>query len=620
MQFSIGQAIALIALFSIPGAQLQAQDSNELTSKQKSEIRKIAVIIDRAGKQYQAARYDDTVETVKEAEEKLFELLGEPTKELLAAVKPQYDRIAQAYKLLEENGQSPGQLKALPTIAMAEGELSFVNQIAPILLNNCGRCHVDRTSGGFGMANFEALVSGPGVAPERPEVSRIIEVIEDGEMPPNGEVSAEDLETLKTWIKAGAEFDGENEQANLRQLVDMNSPAEDELEISSATGNETVSFSLDIAPMFIDNCGGCHVEVQNNPRGGLNMTTFRQLLNGGDSGPIVTPGKGEESFLVQKLKGMGGGQRMPVNRPAFSDEQVEKVITWINEGARFDGRSPRLSITQVAALARAESMTHEELAADRLAGSERTWKLAMTDVESRQMESNSFLMMGTAKEDRLQEINDLAEEIVPEVNSFLKRANSEPIVKGRMTIFVFDKRYDYSEFGKMVESRDLPSHFVSHWGYDTINAYAAVLSNPRKAFDADSFRADFCQHIAAVAVRDLAVDVPKWFADGAGFVIAKKTYPRDESARQWTEKADAAVKNMNRPDDFVQDRMPEDQAALVSYLFVSSLMKDSGSFNKLLRLISEGATFDEGFNEVYGGSAAELINNFYGQNNRRGRR
>ena len=166
MQFSIGQAIALIALFSIPGAQLQAQDSNELTSKQKSEIRKIAVIIDRAGKQYQAARYDDTVETVKEAEEKLFELLGEPTKELLAAVKPQYDRIAQAYKLLEENGQSPGQLKALPTIAMAEGELSFVNQIAPILLNNCGRCHVDRTSGGFGMANFEALVSGPGVAPE----------------------------------------------------------------------------------------------------------------------------------------------------------------------------------------------------------------------------------------------------------------------------------------------------------------------------------------------------------------------------------------------------------------------------------------------------------------------
>ena len=311
---------------------------------------------------------------------------------------------------------------------------------------------------------------------------------------------------------------------------------------------------------------------------------------------------------------------MPVNRPAFSDEQVEKVITWINEGARFDGRSPRLSITQVAALARAESMTHEELAADRLAGSERTWKLAMTDVESRQMESNSFLMMGTAKEDRLQEINDLAEEIVPEVNSFLKRANSEPIVKGRMTIFVFDKRYDYSEFGKMVESRDLPSHFVSHWGYDTINAYAAVLSNPRKAFDADSFRADFCQHIAAVAVRDLAVDVPKWFADGAGFVIAKKTYPRDESARQWTEKADAAVKNMNRPDDFVQDRMPEDQAALVSYLFVSSLMKDSGSFNKLLRLISEGATFDEGFNEVYGGSAAELINNFYGQNNRRGRR
>lgn len=616
LEFRLLSLLFFVASLGFVSAGYLQDEEPSVTSKQKQELKRITRLVDKAAKQYKASRFDDTAETIKEAKEKLFELAKEPTPELLKLVQPEYDRLEQAYKLLNDQGEDLGELEALPRPAMKEGEISFVNTIAPILVDNCGRCHVDRATGGFGMPNYQALVDGPGVAPGRPEVSRIIELIEEGSMPPQGSVDDEDLETLKTWIKAGAEFDGEDVAAGLRSMVQMNTQSNaSQIEVAEPTGKETVSFSLEIAPLFVESCSGCHIDAQ-NARGGLNMTNFRALLNGGDNGPMIKPGEGDESLLVQKLRGMGGGQRMPLGRPAFSDEQIEKVVKWINEGARFDGRSPRMNITQVAALARAESMTHEQLSADRSSSAKSTWKLVMSDIEANQFESDEFLLMGSVKEDRLQEINQLAESLVDDVKSELQIEKAAPLVKGRMTIYVFERRYDYSEFGKMVESRDLPSHFDSHWGYDTINAYSAILTNPRKDFDTKASRAKMAQQIAATAMRDQAVDVPKWFADGVGFVVAKKMFSRDEATRSWQEDAEAAAANMNRPDDFIQNRIPEDNAGLVSYLFVSSLMKKRGTFNKLLKELQDGSTFDESFNKNFGSSPAEMINAFYGTSNR----
>ena len=77
-------------------------------------------------------------------------------------------------------------------------------------------------------------------------------------------------------------------------------------------------------------------------RGGLRMDTFAQLLQGGDSGEIVTAGQGNASLLIKKLKGMNiEGDRMPAGgRPALADKDIQLIATWINEGATL-GRDER---------------------------------------------------------------------------------------------------------------------------------------------------------------------------------------------------------------------------------------------------------------------------------------
>ena len=69
------------------------------------------------------------------------------------------------------------------------------------------------------------------------------------------------------------------------------------------------------------------------------------------------------SHLVQRLRG-DGVDVMPPNKK-IDDDLIAKVVTWIDEGASFDGMAPDLSTIEIASIARVNSMTHEELIAER---------------------------------------------------------------------------------------------------------------------------------------------------------------------------------------------------------------------------------------------------------------
>ena len=190
----------------------------------------------------------------------------------------------------------------------ATGKVSFQNNVAPILVAHCGRCHVRGRRGQFSAATFTSLMNSGHVDPGKPKVSRLIEVIEDGDMPPGGSLLPKELEVLKQWIAQGAKTDAD-QNANLATLA-QNAAAEpaapeeaNKLTVNAPKGTDTVSFANDIAPVLIENCAGCHVDVRRNARGGLNMTNFQQILAGGDSGPILQPGAGAKSLLIKKLRG-----------------------------------------------------------------------------------------------------------------------------------------------------------------------------------------------------------------------------------------------------------------------------------------------------------------------------
>ena len=84
--------------------------------------------------------------------------------------------------------------------------MSFTKNVAPILVNRCGRCHVSDSKGDFNMGTFAALMKGP---PEGVVIfagdtvgSRLIETIETGDMPRGGgKVTPDELKLLKEWIK-----------------------------------------------------------------------------------------------------------------------------------------------------------------------------------------------------------------------------------------------------------------------------------------------------------------------------------------------------------------------------------------------------------------------------------
>jgi WD40 repeat protein len=64
------------------------------------------------------------------------------------------------------------------------------------------------------------------------------------------------------------------------------------------------------------------------------LTTYDDLKKGGDSGEGFTPGKPEESTLIEQIS--GDKPEMPKDAPPLVKEQVELFRRWVAEGARND--------------------------------------------------------------------------------------------------------------------------------------------------------------------------------------------------------------------------------------------------------------------------------------------
>ena len=173
------------------------------TPKQKQAIKQLKTSIDRAGKQFNAEKFESSGQYIQQAMQLIDALSVDVTPEVIELLKPEYERLEKAHKLLSEKGQKLDALKPLPQPMTDGGEaVSFKTAVAPILVAKCGNCHVNRNRGDFSAATFEALDKSTMIAYGLPDTSRIVEVIVSGEMPKGGlKVEPAELEILKTWIK-----------------------------------------------------------------------------------------------------------------------------------------------------------------------------------------------------------------------------------------------------------------------------------------------------------------------------------------------------------------------------------------------------------------------------------
>jgi Planctomycete cytochrome C len=598
----------LIPWFALIGLALGASHvlgQEELSKKEKLLVKQLEDDIEKVESLLKRERFPQAQKAFEAALDRLQSIAKTPSSPLVAAVNDDLEKLnGFKAKLAEKKITVP----EIPTISAppAAGSISFKNAVAPILVGKCGNCHVRGTRGDFGMATFSALEKSGFVVPGDPVSSKLIQVIDNGEMPKgNLKVTEAELKTLRDWIKAGAVNDGKPDDPLGGAVAAP--PSEDrapDVALKKATGKETVSFSRDVAPILVGECKGCHVD-SDRPRGNLNMNNFASILRGGDAGPMLVPGKSSESLLIKKLMGTGGGNRMPPQRDPLKENQIALIKKWIDEGATFDGNAPTTPTKVIAAVARAASLNHEALSADRLKLAEANWAKALTNVKALKLDRPEIRALGTVTDERLQELVNSAEDLIEKSKSNLNLEKGEPLVKGKLTAYFFEKRYDFNELSMMLEGHALPKDTRSTWKNDTVDVYIAMAVDP--AVELNLLQPELCRVIGAAGVSAMSIDVPNWFADGMGYTIAERAFPKSDEVKAWRPAAIEAGRKVKRIEDLIDGKLSQQITGLAGFQLVNLLRQDGATFKRLIADLRAGKDFDGAFQKNYKSGANDWI-------------
>jgi len=101
-----------------------------------------------------------------------------------------------------------------------------------------------------------------------------------------------------------------------------------------APAAKQILFGRDIQPIIEQRCANCH--ARGRAKGGLSMDSRETLLQGGNSGPAVRPGKSEDSLLVRLVAGLDPDNIMPQKGSRLTAEQVGLLRAWIDQGLVWD--------------------------------------------------------------------------------------------------------------------------------------------------------------------------------------------------------------------------------------------------------------------------------------------
>lgn len=105
------------------------------------------------------------------------------------------------------------------------------------------------------------------------------------------------------------------------------------------TAEQTEFFEARIRPVLAKQCYKCHSTESGKTKGGLLLDTKQAMLSGGDSGPVLVPGKPDESLILQALR-YEDLEMPPTNK--LGADIVADFETWIRSGAP----DPRIAVAQ----------------------------------------------------------------------------------------------------------------------------------------------------------------------------------------------------------------------------------------------------------------------------------
>ncbi len=237
-------------------------------------------------------------------------------------------------------GIAIGAVIAAPVVAApAQKPISYAEQIRPILQAKCIQCHAEKSQKAelnLGSADGirQGSESGAVLVAGKPDESRLLEVLLEGEMPPEGEgdrLSDDEIELIRRWIEQGGDFG------------------------TDTTGPQAALSQHDVIPILLLRCAACH--GRQNQEGGLDLRTKASMLKGGKSGPAIVAGKPDQSLLITKIQ----SEQMPPRdklathsvKPVESSE-LQTLVRWIEQGA------PEIDISPDVATAEPDPLVSDE--------------------------------------------------------------------------------------------------------------------------------------------------------------------------------------------------------------------------------------------------------------------
>jgi len=113
--------------------------------------------------------------------------------------------------------------------------------------------------------------------------------------------------------------------------------------LSPVVAVEKPEFYQDVYPFLKANCLACHNKT--TAKAGLNMETPELMIQGGDSGPSIVPGKSAESLLVEASVHSPDIEMPPPNNKSgavkLTDAEIAVLKTWIDQGAKAGVQAER---------------------------------------------------------------------------------------------------------------------------------------------------------------------------------------------------------------------------------------------------------------------------------------
>ena len=119
-------------------------------------------------------------------------------------------------------------------------------------------------------------------------------------------------------------------------IVSMASPS---LEAEEPTAEQFTFFEEKIRPVLAEHCYKCHSSRSKKLKAELYLDSREGVLKGGETGPVVVPGKPEESLLIRAVVYLDNELEMPPNKK-LPDRVIADLQEWIRMGVPWPREEP----------------------------------------------------------------------------------------------------------------------------------------------------------------------------------------------------------------------------------------------------------------------------------------